>query len=160
MSSDNRVKVSVLVPVYGVEKYIERCARSLFEQTMKDGIEFIFTDDCTRDRSIEILEKVVEEYPERKSQVKIIHHEKNQGLVSARVTGLKEAVGEYVIHCDSDDWVEREMYEIMYRQAKDTDSDIVVCDFLEGDDTLEVYRHQNIPEFCTPLCGTRCCHAG
>ncbi|MBD5332345.1 MAG: glycosyltransferase family 2 protein [Bacteroides sp.] len=146
MSSDNRVKVSVLVPVYGVEKYIERCARSLFEQTMKDGIEFIFTDDCTRDRSIEILEKVLEEYPERKSQVKIIHHEKNQGLVSARVTGLKEAVGEYVIHCDSDDWVEREMYEIMYRQAKDTDSDIVVCDFLEGDDTLEVYRHQNIPE--------------
>lgn len=68
-------KVSILVPVYGVEKYIERCARSLFEQTY-DNIEYIFVDDCTKDRSIEILQKVLEDYPNRKNQVKILNHEK------------------------------------------------------------------------------------
>lgn len=68
-------KVSILVPVYGVEKYIERCARSLFEQTY-DNIEYIFVDDCTKDRSIEILQKVLEDYPNRKKQVEILHHEK------------------------------------------------------------------------------------
>ena len=64
-------KVSILVPVYGVEKYIERCARSLFEQTY-DNIEYIFVDDCTKDRSIGILQKVLEDYPNRKNQVKIL----------------------------------------------------------------------------------------
>ena len=72
-------KVSILVPVYGVEKYIERCARSLFEQTY-DNIEYIFVDDCTKDRSIEILQKVLEDYPNRKNQVKILHHEKNTSV--------------------------------------------------------------------------------
>ena len=62
-------KVSVIVPVFGVEKYIERCARSLFEQTL-DDIEYLFIDDCSLDRSIEILQQVLEEYPQRKLQVK------------------------------------------------------------------------------------------
>ena len=69
-------KISVCIPVYGVEKYIERCARSLFEQTMTDGIEFIFVNDCTKDRSIEILENVLTEYPARQKQTRIIHHKK------------------------------------------------------------------------------------
>ena len=86
-------KVSVIVPVYGVEKYIERCARSLFEQTL-DDIEYIFVDDCSPDRSIEILNQVIGEYPGRKDQVQIIHHASNQGLALARQTGLKAATGE------------------------------------------------------------------
>ena len=57
-------KVSVIIPVYGVEKYIERCARSLFEQTLND-IEYIFVDDCSPDKSIEILERIIEEYRPR-----------------------------------------------------------------------------------------------
>lgn len=68
----NMPKVSVVVPVYGVEKYIERCARSLFEQTLED-MEFVFVDDCTKDNSIAILEKVILDYPKRKDQIKIIH---------------------------------------------------------------------------------------
>lgn len=127
----HNIKVSVLIPVYGVEKYIERCARSLFEQTMKEGIEFIFTNDCTKDRSIEILNEVLAEYPNRQSQVRIINHDTNQGLAVARVTGVKAASGEYVIHCDSDDWVEPNMYELMYAKAKETDADIVGCDFIK-----------------------------
>lgn len=121
------IKVSVCVPVYGVEKYIERCARSLFEQTMKEGIEFIFVDDCTPDRSMEILERVREEYPERTRQVKIVRHPENQGLTGARNTALKEAEGEYIIHCDSDDWVDRELYGKMYEAAKEAEADVVCC---------------------------------
>lgn len=124
------VHVSVCIPVYGVEKYIERCARSLFEQTMTDGIEFIFVNDCTKDKSIEILEQVLSEYPHRMEQVKIIHHEKNEGLVAARNTGLKHATGDYIIHCDSDDWVDLNMYETMYNKAVETDADVVYCSFI------------------------------
>ena len=122
-------QVSVCIPVYGVEKYIERCARSLFEQTMTDGIEFIFVNDCTKDRSIEILECVLADYPHRISQTKIIHHEKNGGLVAARKTGLQHARGDYIAHCDSDDWVEKNMYEVMYKKAIDSDADMVYCDY-------------------------------
>ena len=125
-------KVSVIVPVYGVEKYIERCARSLFKQTLED-IEFIFVDDCTPDKSIEILKNVLEDYPLRKDQVKIVSHEKNMGLPIARQSGLKVASGDYIIHCDSDDWVDVTMYEKMYNKAIEEGSDIVVCDFCRTD---------------------------
>lgn len=128
--NESPIKVSVLVPVYGVEKYIERCARSLFEQTMTDDIEFIFVNDGTPDKSIEILTRIIEEYPERKKNIRIINHDGNKGLVVARVTGVKAARGEYVIHCDSDDWVEPDMYRLMYDSAKANDSDIVVCDYI------------------------------
>ena len=131
--------VSVCIPVYGVEKYIERCARSLFEQTMTDGIEFIFVNDCTNDRSIEILEQILSEYPQRKNQVKIIHHDTNQGLTGARNTALKYAQGEYIIHCDSDDWVDIKMYENMYNKAIETDADMVYCDY-----KLESSKTQNV----------------
>ena len=121
------MKVSVCIPVYGVEKYIERCARSLFDQTMKNDIEFIFVDDCTPDRSIEVLEAILSEYPERRSQVKIVRHSHNKGLTGARNTALKEASGEYIIHCDSDDWVDVDLYERMYKTAVETGSDVVCC---------------------------------
>ena len=124
---NNSVKISVCIPVYGVEKYIERCARSLFEQTLKDGIEFIFVNDCTPDKSIEVLEKVLNEYPHRKDQVKIINHAQNCGLVSARKTSLEHAVGDYIVHCDSDDWCDPNLYEAMYNVAVENDADMVCC---------------------------------
>jgi len=120
-------KVSVIIPVYGVEKYIERCSRSLFEQTLKD-IEFIFVDDCTNDNSIEILRDILELYPNRKPQTTIIQHEVNKGLPAARETGLLQAKGDFIAHCDSDDWVNPEMYQCMYNKAIQDGSDLVVCD--------------------------------
>lgn len=120
-------KVSVIIPVYGVEKYIERCARSLFEQTL-DDIEFLFIDDCTPDNSIDVLNGVVAQYPSRKEQVKIFRHAKNQGLPFARQTGLSEATGDYIIHCDSDDWVDFDLYETMYNKAVEGNHDVVCCD--------------------------------
>lgn len=140
---EKEIKVSVLIPVYGVEKYIEKCTRSLFEQTMQDGIEFIFTDDCTPDRSIDIVKELLNEYPDRKSQVRFIRHKENMGLAEARVTGLNAARGEYVIHCDSDDWVDSTMYEKLYNEAKRSDVDIVGCDSIHVFPEKEVIRKEN-----------------
>lgn len=121
-------KVSVIIPVYGVEKYIERCARSLFEQTL-DDIEYLFIDDCTPDRSVEILKQVLDEYPHRKNQVIIHRMEKNSGQAAVRKWGMLNAAGEYVIHCDSDDWVDVHMYDEMYNKAIEEDADVVICDY-------------------------------
>lgn len=125
-----KIKVSVCIPVYGVEQYIERCARSLFEQTMEDGIEFIFVNDCTPDKSIDILQQVLEEYPHRKKQVTILHHEQNKGLAASRKTALAIAQGDYIIHCDSDDWVDLNMYEAMYNKAIAENADMVYCSII------------------------------
>lgn len=132
-------KVSVIVPVYGVEKYIERCARSLFEQTL-DDLEYLFIDDCTPDRSVEILQAVLEEYPNRKEQVVIHRMEQNSGQAVVRKWGIQNATGEYVIHCDSDDWVDVDMYRLLYEKAIAEDLDYVVCDYYEtdGENHIEV----------------------
>lgn len=122
------MKISVIVPVYGIEKYIERCAESLLSQTLKDQVEFIFVDDCSVDKSIDILHSVIKRYPERESQVQVVRHSTNQGLPSARNTGLDIAKGEYVIHIDGDDYVEPTMLEDMYSEAVKKNADIVWSD--------------------------------
>lgn len=129
-------KVSVIIPVFGVDKYIERCARSLFEQTL-DDMEFIFVDDCTPDRSIEILKSVIEEYrlrfAEKKYEVRIERMPTNSGLAAVRRHGIQLATGDYITHCDSDDWVDVTMYEKMYNKAIEDDADMVVCDYYRSD---------------------------
>ena len=122
------INLSVIVPIYGVEKYIEQCAVSLFEQSMKD-IEFIFVNDQTKDNSIKILEAVIDRYEHLKNRIKIINHQKNMGLAAARTTGLGYAKGEYIIHLDSDDWIDKDLYKKMYLIAKEQNADIVCCNF-------------------------------
>lgn len=121
-------KVSIIITVYNCEKFIEICARSLFEQTL-DSIEYIFVNDATPDNSIHILESVLDEYPSRQDYVKIINLPQNNGVSNARRIGIENAIGEYVIHCDSDDWIDNDMYENLYLKAKETDADIVGCNF-------------------------------
>lgn len=125
------IKVSVVIPIYNVEKQIRRCACSLFEQTIRNEIEFIFVDDCSPDHSMEILKKVVDGYSKYSLAIFSIAHEKNQGISTARNTGLEVAKGKYIIFCDSDDWVEPGMYEKLYNKAVEGDFDIVGCDFVE-----------------------------
>lgn len=132
-------KVSVIIPIYNVEKYIEKCARSLFEQTL-DDIEYLFINDCTPDESIEVLEAVLEEYPYRKDQVIIHSMEENKGQAAVREWGMQNAKGDYIIHCDSDDWVDRDTYRLMYGKAIDEGADIVVCDFIISDGKNNVRR--------------------
>lgn len=131
-------KISIILPIYGVERFIVRCARSLFEQTL-DDIEYIFVNDCTKDNSMNLLKDVLEEYPHRKSQVKILWHEKNKGLPQARATGTSAATGDYIIHCDTDDWVEADMYRLMYEKAVNENADIVICDYYRSNGLIHNY---------------------
>ena len=114
-------KVSIIVPVYNVEKYIEKCLKSLVNQTLKD-IEIIIVNDGTKDNSQRIVDKYTKKYDFVKSYIK-----ENGGLSSARNYGLKYANGEYIAFVDSDDYVDKDMYEIMYNKAKSNDFDVVVC---------------------------------
>ena len=105
-----------------------RCARSLFGQTLED-IEYIFVDDCSPDRSIEIVKEVLADYPARKGQVHFVRTPRNGGLARARVFGLKYAKGDYIIHCDSDDAVTPDAYRLMYEKAIAENLDLVTCDY-------------------------------
>lgn len=117
-------KVSILVPVYGVEKYIGQCATSLFKQSYAN-IEYIFVDDCSPDKSMEILRKVMEEHPERKNQVSILRHQHNQGLGAARLTALRAATGHYVMHVDSDDLLAEDAISRLMAKAEESNADII-----------------------------------
>ena len=122
-------KVSVVIPIYNVERYIERCVKTLFEQTLQD-IEYIFVNDCTPDGSIQVLLRMMEDYPARKSFVRIINHEQNQGVSCSRIDGMKAATGKYIIHCDTADWLDLDLYQKMYDKAELENADITVCDFV------------------------------
>lgn len=117
-------RVSILVPVYGVEKYIGKCAESLFEQSYPD-IECIFVDDCTPDRSIDVLRSVMARYPLRQKQVRIISHDTNRGLGAARHTAMEAATGELVMHVDSDDYLMPLAVELLCRKMEETHADVV-----------------------------------
>lgn len=120
-------KVSVIVPVYNAEKYVERAIVSLMEQTL-DDVEFIIIDDGSKDNSFVIVQQVIGRYPDRKKQVILISRE-NRGVAATRAQGMELAKGEYTIHLDSDDWAELDWLRSMYSKAKEEDADIVVCDY-------------------------------
>lgn len=120
------MKVSVIIPIYKVEAYIERCVRSLMGQTMKD-VEYIFVDDCSPDKSMAVLQQVIDQYPT--AEVKVLKHEVNKGLPAARNTGLAVAAGDYIFHCDSDDYLEPDALERMYEVACKNDADIMYTDW-------------------------------
>lgn len=132
--------VSIIVPVYGVESYIRRCAKSLFLQTYTD-IEYVFVNDCSRDRSVEILQETMSSYPGRK--VRIISHDTNMGLGAARKTGLMAATGTYILNVDSDDYLEPDTVALLVAEAQRTGADIVAFDcYFEWEKTLKAYhRH-------------------
>lgn len=142
------MKVSVIIPIYKVEAFIERCATTLMEQTFRE-VEYIFVDDATPDSSIQVLEEVVTRYPERKEQVHIVHHDTNKGLPAARNTGLALATGEYILHCDSDDYVEPTLLEDLYNAAQAQNADIVWCDWYLTFAENERYMKQ--PSLDTPV---------
>jgi glycosyltransferase involved in cell wall biosynthesis len=115
----------VIVPVYGVEEYIGQCARSILAQTYPH-LECIFVNDGTPDRSMEILADVVKEFPERNV---VVVNKENGGLPRARWSGLEVATGEYVMHVDSDDWLEPDAAARLVEEALRSDADLVYCDF-------------------------------
>lgn len=118
------LKVSILTPVYGVEKYIEQCARSLFEQSYTH-IEYIFVNDCTLDHSMDILLSLIEKYPGRANQTHIINHEHNRGVGAARQTALMAATGDYIMFADSDDFLPLNAVEALVRKAESSEADLI-----------------------------------
>lgn len=120
----NDPSISILIPVFNVEKYIKRIARSLFEQTY-ENLECVFVDDCSPDNSIGILENVLKDYPQRKDQVKIIKHESNKGVSAARNTALRNSSGEFTIFVDSDDDMPHDAVEKLVKKQLATGADIV-----------------------------------
>lgn len=139
------MKVSVVTPVYKVSAFIERCAEALMQQTF-DDIEFIFVDDASPDDSLAKLEAVIANYPER--NVRILTHEVNGGLPSARKTGVTAASGDYIYNCDGDDWPETTLVEKMYNAALANDADVVYCDFYLSFGQNE--RYMRNPIYSTP----------
>ena len=129
-------KVSIIVPVYKAEAYLHRCVDSILAQTFTD-FELLLIDDGSPDRSGEICD----EYAQKDSRIRVIHKE-NGGVSSARQRGLDEAVGEYTIHVDSDDWVEPNMLEELYKKAKQDDADIVICDYFNNIGTKQTICRQ------------------
>lgn len=122
-------KVSVIVPIFKVSQYIEKCAISLFEQTL-DDIEYLFIDDCSPDNSVDVLQAILNKYPQRRGYTRIIRMNVNSGTSVVRALGIKEAKGEYIIHCDSDDWIDVDYFEKLYKEAIKENADIVVGDFI------------------------------
>ena len=131
-------KISVIVPVYKAENYLSRCVDSILVQTFTN-FELILVNDGSPDSSGAICE----EYAKNDNRVKVIHKE-NGGVASARQCGIDNAVGEYTIHADPDDWVKPTMLEELYNKAKETDADMVICDFYVETKKGGIYRSQKV----------------
>ena len=116
-------KISVIVPVYNAEEYLEQCLDSIVNQTL-DDIEIICVNDGSKDSSLEILKR----YKKKYCNLKVINQE-NKGIIGARITGYENANGKYVGWVDNDDFIELSMYEKMYKEALNDESDIVICNY-------------------------------
>lgn len=124
-------KISIIIPVYNVEKYLRECLDSCVNQTLKD-IEIICVDDASPDNSIKILE----EYQQKDSRIKVFRHETNKNLGAARNTGLANATGEYIWFIDSDDYIDTKACQILYDAIKDFNIDVLcfsALNFVEND---------------------------
>ncbi len=131
------MKVSIIIPVWGVAQWVEECAESLMRQTYAD-IEYIFVDDCSPDDSVAIIRRVVSRYAARTDNVKIIGHDRNRGVAAARNTGTDAATGDAVMHVDGDDRVREDMVALMVAEMERSGSDVVECGYVKESDDGEV----------------------
>ena len=133
------MKVSVVVPIYNVEKYIRRCLESIQQQTMND-VEIIVVNDCTLDNSMAIVEDLAKD----DRRIRIFNYEKNRGPMCARETGYMAATGDYITFCDSDDYMPKDALEVLYNEAIKTEADIVSGNFtyitIDGKEILKRNR--------------------
>ena len=145
--------VTIIIPVYNVEKYIKRCLLSVMNQTFTYGIECILINDATPDDSILIAKTLIDQY---KGDIvfRIISHQYNRGVAAARNTGLKAAKGTYIQYIDGDDYVEPDMLEKLYQTAIKTKGDIIVSDYYSEFKSKTIHSHQQkitSPEKCISL---------
>lgn len=126
----SNVTISVIVPIYGVEKYIGRFAESLLCQSY-EGLQFVFVNDGTKDASMTVLRDLIDERFSHLEDRIIIVDKENEGCPKARRTGLDHATGDYVMHADPDDWYEAGVFEKIAAAAEMTGADFIYCDYFK-----------------------------
>lgn len=141
MKQDNKGLVSIIIPVYNAEQYIEKCIESVLAQTYTN-LEIIMIDDGSKDHSGAICDQ----YAQKDNRIRVIH-QANGGVSVARQAGLDAAKGEYITHIDPDDWVEKEAIRTMFEIIEEKGADIVFCDFYEDRSNQSAYRKQNPKEY-------------
>ena len=145
----NRYKISLIAPIYGVEPYIRQFAESVLTQSY-DDIQFIFVNDGTKDRSMEILDSLIEEHFQHLKERIVVINKENGGLPSARKAGLECAEGEYILFADSDDWLDADAVAKVMNVAERTNADIVYFDLVKeyggGKQSVKHERHYTAKE--------------
>ena len=132
------IDISVIVPIYNVEKYLEDCINSIINQTFKN-FELILVDDGSTDRSGQICDK----FAQIDNRIKVIHKQ-NTGQADSRNIAIKMCKGEYIIFVDSDDYIHNKLFEITYKEAKKYNSDLVVYDYIKiGENDNEIKKITN-----------------
>lgn len=133
-------KISIVVPIYNMENYLNKCINSIINQTYSN-IEILLIDDGSTDKSSEMCDN----WEKRDNRIRVFH-KKNGGLSDAKNYGIEHATGEYIGFVDSDDWIEHDMYEQLYNEAKNNKADIVICGrYLEYDNhTIEQLKNERI----------------
>ncbi len=130
--------ITVIIPVYKVEKYLDKCVQSVVEQTYKN-LEIILVDDGSPDG----CPAKCDEWAKKDSRIKVIH-KKNEGVAIARNVGVDEAKGEYIAFVDSDDYIDATMYEKLLNKAKEEDADMTLCRFLEVDENGKTRKFNEV----------------
>ena len=136
------MNISIIVPVFNVEKYLSRCLGSIFTQVFSGSFEVIAVDDCSTDRSLEILK----EYQKSESRLKVVAHGVNKKLSVARRSGMDASTGDYIMHVDSDDWILPGTLELLFSKCISSDADVVVFDYFSEDSTGLQHKILNISE--------------
>lgn len=136
------IKISAIVPVYNTGKYLKRCLDSIINQNFRE-IEIIIVNDCSTDNSLEIIN----DYTKQDNRIILINKEKNGGLSAARNSGIGIARGEYIVHIDSDDWIEQNYFKDMYEHAIKNEADIVISDFYKDFDNGQIFYMRDQREY-------------
>lgn len=132
--------ISVVVPIYNVERYLDTCIKSIISQSY-NNIEIILVDDGSKDN----CSKICDDFKQQDSRIKVIH-KSNGGLSDARNAGMKKATGEYIMFIDSDDYIFPGYIEYLYDLIKTNNADISVCQVVEIDENGEIIEEKGIPD--------------
>ena len=142
------IQVSILMPIYKVEQFLEKTLDSIFTQTYP-YLDYVFVNDCSPDNSLQVLIDTIKKHGVEKERYTIINHDQNEGIAVSRTDCIAHAKGDYVFFVDSDDWIEKGAVEEMVAATKSGTIDIVGCDFMK--DFLSgktTYHHENYAESC------------
>lgn len=142
------IKVTILMPIYKVEQFLEKTLDSVFTQTYQN-LDYVFVNDCSPDNSIQVLKDTISKYGIDTKRYVIVDHEENEGIAVSRADCLANANGDYVFFVDSDDWIEKETVEKMVEATQGGTIDIVGCDYMKDCLSKETtYHHENYADTC------------